>query len=149
MKKINFNFEFVLGLIVLTSLFFLIYKMYFNFNDNQNSQSDYNITAEFNNVGNLKAGNDVRINGVNSGQVSNLYLNTEDFIASVEISFNFTYKIPKDSLFSIATDGLIGGSYINISTGNKDIFLINGDTTTNTLDAISLENIISDIIFNK
>ena len=149
MKKINFNFEFVLGLIVLTSLFFLIYKMYFNFNDNQNSQSDYNITAEFNNVGNLKAGNDVRINGVNSGQVSNLYLNTEDFTASVEISFNFTYKIPKDSLFSIATDGLIGGSYINISPGNKDIFLINGDTTTNTLDAISLENIISDIIFNK
>ena len=139
----------MLGLIVLTSLFFLIYKMYFNFNDNQNSQSDYNITAEFNNVGNLKAGNDVRINGVNSGQVSNLYLNTEDFIASVEISFNFTYKIPKDSLFSIATDGLIGGSYINISPGNKDIFLINGDTTTNTLDAISLENIISDIIFNK
>ncbi len=149
MKKISFNFELVLGLLVLISLFFISYKIFFNFNDNQKLKNDFSIIAEFNNVGNLKIGNDVRINGVNSGQVSNLFLNTEDFVAIVEINFNDFYKISNDSIFSIATDGLIGGSYINIKPGNKDIFLINGDKTTNTLDAISLENIISDIIFNN
>ena len=149
MKKISFNFELVLGLLVLISLFFISYKIFFNFNDNQKLKNYFSIIAEFNNVGNLKIGNDVRINGVNSGQVSNLFLNTEDFVAIVEINFNDFYKISNDSIFSIATDGLIGGSYINIKPGNKDIFLINGDKTTNTLDAISLENIISDIIFNN
>ncbi|MDC0862075.1 MlaD family protein [Alphaproteobacteria bacterium] len=149
MKKINFNFELVLGLLVLISMFFIIYKIFFNFNDNQKIENNFSIIAEFNNVGNLKIGNDVRINGVNSGEVSNLFLNTEDFVAIVEINFNDIYKISNDSIFSIATDGLIGGSYINIKPGNKDIFLINGDKTTNTLDAISLENIISDIIFNN
>jgi len=83
------------------------------------------------------------------GEVFNISLDYEDFIANVVLQFYKKYNIPSDSKFQISADGLIGGSYINIIIGSSKIIFNENETTNNNIDAISLENIISDIIFTN
>ena len=97
----------------------------------------------------LSLGNDIKINGVKAGEVSNIELDEESFAARVTFVFNNTYKIPIDSTATISSDGLIGGSYVNFIPGSDKIYLQNNDFIEDTVDAISLENIISDIIFSN
>jgi hypothetical protein len=41
----------------------------------------------------------------------------------------------------------MGGSYIDIKIGSSELIFTENETTKSNIDAISIENIISDIIF--
>tara|TARA_B110000483_G_C17968972_1_gene455073 strand:+ start:241 stop:684 length:444 start_codon:yes stop_codon:yes gene_type:complete len=145
MKKINT--EIILGIIIIifsTFLFFNLFNEFVNSNEKNNS---FFLNSNFNNVGNLSVGNDIKINGVKVGEVINITLNDEKFIANVLLEFYKKYNIPNDSSFKVSSDGLIGGSYIDIIIGSSQFVFNENETTNNNIDAISLEKIISDIIF--
>ena len=109
----------------------------------------YDVTAEFDNIGDLKVGAPVRMAGVRIGDVTGINLDNQSFRANVHLhlypQFN---QIPEDSYASIETEGLLGGQYVGISPGGLDTYLKNGSQILQTQSAIVLENLINKFFAN-
>ena len=108
----------------------------------------FQINSSFFDIGNINIGNDVKINGVKVGEVSNISLDQENYMAIITSSVNESIKIPNDSVFKISNNGFIGSPYIEIELGNSEESFKNNDYTINNVDAVSLEEIINNFIFN-
>ncbi len=145
MNKINI--EFVLGLLIL--ILSLISIFYYSSKINLlNKMETFQINSSFFDVGNTSIGNDVKINGVKVGEVLNIKLDDETYMAIITSSINNSIKIPEDSIFKISNNGFIGSSYIEIQLGNSEELLKNNDYSDNNIDAVSLEEIINNFIFD-
>ena len=68
-------------------------------------------------------------------------------MAVVNTSFEKIINIPSDSSFKISNNGFVGSPYVEISLGTSPIFYKNNEETENNIDAISLEEIINNLIF--
>ena len=145
MKKINK--EIILGVIIILLSLVIFINLLNGYNSNKSNNISFSLNSDFNNVGSLSVGNDIKIHGVKVGEVTNISINPELFVANVIIEFDNFYKIPSDSIFTITSNGLMGGSYIDIKIGSSDLTFNENETTKHNIDAISIENIISDIIF--
>ena len=143
-KKINI--ELILGLLILIisiiSIFY--YSSKINLYDKVES---YQINSSFFDIGNLRIGNEVRIKGVRVGEVSNISLDLENYMAVITSSLEESIVIPVDSIFKISNNGFIGSPYIEIELGNSEVSLKNNDHTSNNVDAVSLEDIVNNFIF--
>ena len=145
MNKINI--EFALGLLIL--ILSLISIFYYSSKINLlNKIETFQINSSFFDIGNTNIGNDVKINGVKVGEVLNIKLDDETYMAIITSSINNSIKIPDDSVFKISNNGFIGPSYIEIELGNSEELLKNNDYSNNNIDAISLEEIINNFIFD-
>ena len=143
-KKINI--EFVLGLIIL--ILSIISIFYYSSKINLlNKNETFKINSSYFDVGNMTIGNDVKINGVKVGEVSNIKLDQENYMAVITSSIDKSIKIPGDSVFKISNNGFIGSSYVEIQLGNSKEILNNNDFSINNIDAVSLEEIINNFIF--
>ena len=107
----------------------------------------YDINARFLKVGGLNVGSDVRINGIKVGTVIAQNLDPEDYVADVKLSISSNIQLPKDSVVSVVSDGLVGNKFIKIEPGKSKEFLQNGDTVANTKDFKTLEDMVGEIIF--
>ena len=145
MKKINK--EIFLGVIIILISLVIFINLFNSYNSNKSNNVSFSLNSDFNNVGSLSAGNDIKIHGVKVGEVANISINPELLVANVIIEFDNFYKIPSDSIFTITSNGLMGGSYIDIKIGSSELIFTENETTKYNIDAISIENIISDIIF--
>ncbi len=109
----------------------------------------YDVTAEFDNIGDLKVGAPVRMAGVRIGDVTGIGLDKDSFRAEVHLhmypQFN---QVPEDSYASIETEGLLGGQYVGISPGGLSTYLKNGSQILQTQSAIVLENLINKFFAN-
>ena len=143
-KKINI--EFVLGLLILiTSLICIFYySSKINF---FNKIESFQIHSSFFDKGNINIGNEVKIKGVKVGEVSSISLDQDSYMAIVTSTVDESIKIPNDSVFKISNNGFIGSPYIEIQLGNSEEILKNNDNTINNVDAVSLEEIINNFIF--
>ena len=104
----------------------------------------YHVTAEFDNIGDLKVGSPVTISGVRIGEVSGIRFDPKDFKAVVSLRIDPQYnQIPEDSFATIQTQGLLGGKYIGISPGGLDSYLKDGSQIEQTQSAIVLESLIN------
>ena len=107
-------------------------------------QQGFHVTAEFDNVGDLKVGSPVTMSGVRVGVVTGIRFNPKDFKAEVTMRFDKQFnQIPDDSYAAIQTQGLLGGKYIGLTPGGSDTFLKNGSHIDQTQSAIVLENLIN------
>ena len=145
MKKINK--EIFLGVIIILISLVIFINLFNSYSSNKSNNVSFSLNSDFNNVGSLSVGNDIKIHGVKVGEVANISINPELLVANVIIEFDNFYKIPSDSIFTITSNGLMGGSYIDIKIGSSDLTFNENETTKHNIDAISIENIISDIIF--
>ena len=145
MKKINK--EIILGVIIILLSLVIFINLFNGYNSNKSNNISFSLNSDFNNVGSLSAGNDIKIHGVKVGEVTDISINPELFVANVILEFDNFYKLPSDSIFTITSNGLMGGSYIDIKIGSSDLTFNENETTKYNIDAISIENIISDIIF--
>ena len=108
------------------------------------AKAGYHVTAEFDNIGDLKVGSPVSMSGVRVGEVTNIRFDSKDYKAVVTLRVDPQYdKIPDDSFASIETQGLLGGKYIGISPGGQDSYLKDGSRIDQTQSAIVLENLIN------
>ena len=145
MNKINT--EFVLGLLIL--IISIISIFYYSSKINLlNKTETFQINSSFFDIGNTNIGNDVKINGVKVGEVLDIKLDQETYMAIVTSSVKKSIKIPYDSVFKISNNGFIGSSYIEIQLGNSEEFLKNNAYSINNIDAVSLEEIINNFIFD-
>ena len=59
------------------------------------------------------------------------------------------YIFPKDTFANIYTAGLLGEQYIGLEAGGDLENLEDGDLITQTQDAVVLEKLISQFLYNK
>lgn len=116
---------------------------------NLNFQPIYKITAEFDNIGGLKAKASVRSGGVVVGRVEEITFNDQTFQARVILDMQSRYAFPKDSSLKILTSGLLGEQYIGIQAGGDEKNLAAGDVIKQTQSAVVLENLIGQFLFSK
>ena len=144
-KKISF--EFIIGSIILiiTLLSFFYFSSKIDYFDNSKK---INLNSNFFDIGDLAVGADVKTKGVKIGEVTEISLDRNSYMAIVISSINYDLKIPLDSEFKIANNGFIGSPYIEVTMGINEQYYQNNDLTENNVDAVSLEEIINSFIFN-
>jgi phospholipid/cholesterol/gamma-HCH transport system substrate-binding protein len=114
-----------------------------------NFQSNYRVTAKFDNIGGIKPKAPVKSSGVVVGRVESIAFDDKSFQAFVTLSMDNRYAFPQDSSLKILTAGLLGEQYIGIEAGAADKNLAAGDTISTTQSAVVLENLISQFLFSK
>ncbi|MGH8138026.1 MAG: outer membrane lipid asymmetry maintenance protein MlaD [Steroidobacteraceae bacterium] len=112
-------------------------------------KAGYHVTADFDNIGDLKVGSPVTMAGVRIGEVEGIRFDSKTYKAVVGLRIDSQYKeIPDDSFASIQTQGLLGGKYVGFSPGGSDTYLKNGGRVEQTQSAIVLESLINKLFAN-
>lgn len=157
MGKKHYYIEVSVGLfMVLSLLSFLFLALKVGNITHFNSAAGYQVTADFTEIGNLKVHAPVTIAGVKVGEVTKISLQPNDFNAKVTMRLHPEQGIPfSDTTARILTEGLIGSSYISIVPGfdeaeqnQQHLFLKEGDNIPKTQEAMILENLIGQLLFN-
>jgi len=121
-----------LGAFILATLLILAVGIFIIGSKQYLFMSTYQLKTEFADVAGLSEGADVLIGGVHSGTVQSIQLPTKagDKVTVVLLLNSSTRAIVKrDSVASIATEGLLGNEYVAISFGSPNKPEVkNGDT---------------------
>lgn len=111
-------------------------------------QHTYIITAEFDDIGGLKARAPVKIGGVQVGEVQEIRLDNKNFRAIVKLKIYDAFRdIPDDSSAGIFTAGLLGDNYISITPMYSEKFLKDGGKIEYTRSAMILEKVIGQFLY--
>jgi phospholipid/cholesterol/gamma-HCH transport system substrate-binding protein len=109
----------------------------------------YDLTAKFDNVGDLKVGAPVSMSGVEIGRVAKIDFDSTEYKAVVLLRLDQRYsKIPTDSDASIYTQGLLGGKFIGLTAGGAETYLKDKDQIDFTQSAFVLETLIGQVLAN-
>ena len=103
---------------------------------------DYQLSAKFRSAEGIAIGSDVRLAGVKIGSVTGLTLDAETYQAETLCSVIDGIKIPDDSEAGVASEGLLGGAFVEIEPGGSEFMLVNGDEILNTQSAVSLLDLL-------
>lgn len=133
------------GLVLLVASVFLIYGYQVG---GVSAPDGYEVTAEFSNVGGLRAGDDVRIGGVTVGSVTDVLLDHDSYLAVVHIGVGSDYKIPLDTVALISSESLLGGRYLSLQPGAEEDMLKDGGRIEYTQAPQNLEELLGQFIFN-
>ena len=98
----------------------------------------YPLTASFRSVEGVRVGTDVRLAGVKVGTVTALALNPETYFADATISMRKDVAVPVDSTILIASEGLLGGTFVEVQPGGALEMLDPGGEIEDTQAAVSL-----------
>ena len=106
------------------------------------------VTADFSTVGSLKPGADVRLAGIKVGTVTRLSLGEAPFYGAVAtLNLRQGLDLPDDSSASIASEGLLGGNYVQIAPGGSPDALQDGGQIEYTQPAVDLMDMIARAMF--
>ena len=106
------------------------------------TNGSYPLSASFRSADGLSVGTDVRLAGVRVGSVTGLDLNPETFRADVDFTVSETILIPDDTQAVIASEGLLGGNFLELVPGGSPFNLGEGDEILSTQSAVSLTTLI-------
>jgi outer membrane protein OmpA-like peptidoglycan-associated protein len=114
----------VLALLCLSAGIFLIGNKEFLFSPT------YRLKTDFQNVGGLNNGAEVRVGGIHEGTISRIDLPTEPggkLTVVMKLHSSTQNIIRKDSVASIKTEGLLGNKYLEISPGTVKAQAVQND----------------------
>lgn len=100
--------------------------------------NSYELRASFPNVDGIESGTDVRVAGVKVGRVSSVRLDPETYLAEAHLRIPESIVLPTDSAALIQSNGLLGGSYIELQPGGALENLAPGDEIEDVQGAVSL-----------
>jgi len=109
----------------------------------------YRVDAAFENVGGLKPRAPVKSAGVVVGRVEGVKFDSKTFEAIVSLNIDKRFSFPTDTFANIYTAGLLGEQYIGLEAGGEIESLKDGDKIAHTQDAVVLEKMISQFLYNK
>ena len=102
----------------------------------------YQLTASFRSAEGIVAGTDVRLSGVKIGTISDISLNNDTFRADTTLSIAKGTVLPDDSAAVIASEGLLGGNFVEIVPGGSLANFENGAEIEDTQGAVSLISLL-------
>ena len=113
------------------------------------SSDTYALQARFGNIGGLKVRAPIKSAGVVVGRVKDIRFDQESYLAIVTLDVNANYQFPRDTFATINTSGLLGEQYVGFEAGGDEVMLKSGDVIKKTQDAMVLEKLISQFMYNK
>ena len=87
--------------------------------------------------------------GVTVGRVDGVRVDPADYSAIATLRILSWLRLPKDSMASIKTTGLIGHKYVFLSPGADETYLEPGNRITMTESSIDLESFIGKMAFGS
>lgn len=137
--------EALIGAAVLTVAgLFLVYA--YNRTDIRSVQG-YELSARFERANGLNLGTDVRISGIKVGTVISQNLDPQTFEAVVRLTVKQDLELPIDTQAVVASEGLLGGSYLSLVPGGDEELLGDGDEIEWTQGSLDLMGLIGQAIF--
>ena len=131
--------------VLLVAAGFLAYAVV---NSGRSGISGMTLNAEFDNIGGIVTGSDVRIAGMKVGSVTKLDIDPKTFQARATFTVRPDIKLSTDSSAAIATGGLLSSNFLSLSPGGDTAVLGDGGTITVTQSAVNLEDLLGKFIFN-
>lgn len=102
----------------------------------------YELTASFRSLEGVGVGTDVRLAGVKIGTVTEVALNPETYRADTTFSVQDGILIPDDSAAVVASEGLLGGNFVEIMPGGSPFNYEPGAEILDTQGAVSLISLL-------
>lgn len=102
----------------------------------------YDLHASFRSAEGVRPGTEVRLAGVKIGTVTALNLDPQSFRAEITVTVNRELELPADSSIQVASEGLLGGTFIEILPGGEFENLQPGDSFQDTQSAVSLVTLL-------
>ena len=96
------------------------------------------LVARFPSVEGIAVGTDVRLAGIRIGTVTALELDPASFEARAAFTVRNDLDLPEDTEVKIESEGLLGGSFLELTPGRSDFMLQPGDEIMDTRGAESL-----------
>ncbi|MBK0097894.1 outer membrane lipid asymmetry maintenance protein MlaD [Erwinia sp. S63] len=120
------------------------------------TEPTWKLYATFDNIGGLKVSSPVKIGGVVIGRVTDISLDDKTLSPRVtmDISDQYTDKIPDTSSLAIRTQGLLGEQFLALNLGFDDpelgsSMLKDGGTLRDTKSAMVLEDLIGQFLYKS
>ena len=140
--------ETVVGAIVLgIAIIFAVFLC--RFSDVGFGTGQYTVDAKFRSAEGITVGTDVRLAGVKIGSVSNLSLDPQTFQAIARLSIKPEYQMPDDSAAIISSEGLLGGSFVEILPGGSYELMEDGSEFSETQGAVSFISLLMKFVTGK
>lgn len=111
------------------------------------SRDRYRLSARFSDVGDLKAGAPVKLAGVTVGEVVSIAL--VDYVGEATLVIDRQVVLPRDTIASVATAGLLGDAYLSLSPGASEQNLADGGRISRTEPALNLADLIGRYAFKS
>ena len=96
------------------------------------------LMAAFRSAEGISIGTEVRLAGVRVGAVTGMELNPQSFLAETTFSIDPAIVLPDDSAIAISSEGLLGGSFVEIIPGGSPFNLEAGGEILDTQSSVSL-----------
>ena len=137
--------ETIMGAVVLIVAAFFVHSAY----QSSGIKKDYGykLSAEFDKIDGISTGSDVKIGGIKIGTVLEPNLNPATYRAKLTIGVKDDIKLPLDSSAEIASEGLLGGKYVNLTPGADSEMLGDGGLIEYTQSSLNLEELIGKFAF--
>lgn len=128
------------GVVLAAALGFFIYAAQLTGSGPSGGTAAYK--ASFTSVGSAGVGTDVRLGGVKVGTLTSLELNPETFRADAEFTVDGKISLPEDTSVAISSEGLLGGTFVELVPGGSPFNLEPGAEIENTQSQVSLINLL-------
>jgi len=102
------------------------------------SRGSYELTASFRTAEGISVGTEVRMAGVQIGIVTGMELDPQSFRAETTFSVRDDIELPDDSALAISSEGLLGGSFLEVVPGGSPFVLEEGGAILDTQSSVSL-----------
>ena len=102
------------------------------------STTGLELKANFRSAEGVTVGTDIRLAGVSVGTVSALDLNLETYRAEATFAIDEGIAVPNDSAAVIASEGLLGGTFVELVPGGSFDMFEDGAVIQDTQSAVSL-----------
>ncbi|OYX25861.1 MAG: outer membrane lipid asymmetry maintenance protein MlaD [Rhodobacterales bacterium 32-66-7] len=106
------------------------------------ASASYPLTASFRSIEGVSVGTDVRLAGVKVGTVTDLELNPATFFADATVSVRSDVLLPVDSTILVSSEGLLGGTFVELLPGGALENLEPGAEIEDTQGAVSLISLL-------
>jgi len=145
MKKTQIDI--IVGLFVLCGLIMIAYMTLSLGRVSLFGGDTYTLYGRFNSVSGLRAGNPVKMLGMEIGRVGKLSLDQDDLKAVVEIKIKKGVKIYDDAIATVKVEGLIGDHYLSIDPGGGGNLLAAGENIIETHGSLDIYDLIGKYAF--
>lgn len=102
----------------------------------------YPLSASFRSAEGVTIGTDVRMAGVKVGSVTGISLDPVTYRAKTDMDINSDVQVPDDSAIIVSSEGLLGGSFVEILPGGSPFYVEEGGEIEDTQSSVSLVNLL-------
>lgn len=139
--------ETLMGAVVLIVAGFFLFTAYKS-SEMRIGTDSYKVSGKFANISGIGLGSDVRVGGIKIGIVSDLSLDPKTYEAVATMQISHDTQLPKDSSAAVASSGLMGEKFIQITPGGEDNMLADGGKISFTQSSVNLEEMIGKFMFS-